>query len=81
MTYKINFQTGTGNKSGFRKIESAKKYAEKHCCYTQQNILVENNKGEAVATLFWNGVSPDKDDVVTARFGNFGFYGDWWYED
>lgn len=37
-----------------------------------------NEDGEKVAKLTWYGVTPGEDDVVTARFGDFGFYGEWW---
>jgi hypothetical protein len=77
MTYKVNFQTGARNKSGFRKIETAKCYAEEYCCYTQQNIIIENEYGKEVAYLPWYGTVPDQDDIVIAQFGNFGFYGEW----
>lgn len=30
-----------------------------------------------MAVLKWYGVEPGEDDVVAARFGNSGFYGEW----
>ena len=32
---------------------------------------------ENIAYLPWYGVQPEEDDIVTATFGNFGFYGEW----
>lgn len=40
-------------------------------------MKIQTGDGEDVAVLKWHGVQPEEDDVVTARFGDEGFYGEW----
>ena len=75
--YIVNFGTGRGNEE-FDTIEEAKEYVEQNLCYTQVSIdIVDRQKGEIVAVMLWWNVEPSKDDVVTAKFGDKGFYGGW----
>lgn len=45
--------------------------------YTQTDVKIQTEDGEDVAVLKWYGVKPEEDDVVTAQFGDYGFYGEW----
>lgn len=78
MRYYINYGTGAGNEYVDGTLEDAKKVAEDGLAYTQTDVRIQTEDGEDVAVLNWYGVKPEGDDVVTARFGDFGFYGEWW---
>lgn len=58
-------------------IDDAKKAAEDGLAYTQTDVKIQTEDGGDVAVLNWYGISPEEDDVVTARFGDYGFYGEW----
>ena len=58
-------------------LEDAKKIAEDGLAYTQTDVKIQTESGEDVAVLNWYGVQPEEDDVVTAQFGDYGFYGEW----
>ena len=73
--YLVDFGTGAGNEYA-ETLEDAKRIAEANLAYTQQNVNIYEDD-EVVATLPWWGVQPEQDDVVTAQFGSFGFYGQW----
>lgn len=77
MKYYINYGTGAGNEYVEGTLEDAKKVAEDGLSYTQTDVKVQTEDGEDVAILKWYGVQPEKDDVVTAQFGDYGFYGEW----
>lgn len=77
MKYFINYGTGAGNEEVDGTIEDAKRVAEDGLSYTQTDVKIQTEDGEDVAVLNWYGVQPEEDDVVTARFGDFGFYGEW----
>ena len=75
--YIVDFGTGRGNEE-FDTLEEAKEYAEENLCYTQASIdIVDRQSGEIVAAMLWWNVEPSEDDVVTAKFGDKGFYGEW----
>lgn len=78
MTYLVNFGTGAGNETVNGTIENAKRVAEDGLAYTQTDVKIQTQDGEDVAVLPWYGVAPEDDDVVTARFGDYGFYGEWY---
>ncbi len=78
MKYYINYGTGAGNELVEGTLDEAKKVAEDGLAYTQTDIRIQTEHGEDVAVLNWYGVTPNEDDVVTAKFGDFGFYGEWW---
>jgi hypothetical protein len=59
-------------------LRKQKKAAEDGISYTQCNVTIEDENGNEVADLPWYGIEPSEDDVVTAQFGNFGFYGEWY---
>lgn len=77
MKYYVNYGTGAGNEEINGTLEEAMKVAEEGLSYTQQTVCIQNECGEDVARLPWYGVRPEEDDVVTAQFGDFGFYGEW----
>lgn len=77
MKYYVNYGTGAGDEVVDGTIDEAKKVAEDGIAYTQTDIKIQTEEGEDVAVLPWYGVAPEEDDVVTARFGDFGFYGEW----
>lgn len=78
MRYYINYGTGAGNEYVEGPLEDAKKTAEEGLSYTQEDVKIQTEDGEVVAVLKWYGVKPEEDDIVTAQFGEYGFYGDWW---
>jgi len=73
--YVVNFGTGAGNEE-LESLESAKTFAVDNCSYTGESIKIEQG-GEEVATLPFYGVAAADDDVVSADFGDNGFYGEW----
>lgn len=77
MRYYVNFGTGAGDEWVDGALEDAKKVAEDGLAYTQTDVKIQTEDGEDVAVLNWYGVKPEEDDVVTARFGDYGFYGEW----
>lgn len=77
MGYYINYGTGAGNEFVDGTLEDAKKVAEEGLAYTQEDVKVQTEDGEDAAVLKWYGVQPEEDDVVIARFGDYGFYGEW----
>lgn|GEM_PF-864274 len=71
----IDFNTGAGN-GWADTLEEAMELAEEGLAYTQQPVTVYDGERE-VARLPWYGVEPEEGEVVTAHFGNYGFYGEW----
>lgn len=74
--YYVNYNTGAGNFEVEGTLEEAIEEANVNLAYTQENVSIEQD-GEQIAFLPWWGVTPEEDDIVTERFGNFGFYGEW----
>lgn len=77
MRYYVNFGTGTGDEYVEGTLEDAKKVAEGGLAYTQTDVKIQTEDGEDVSVLNWHGVRPEEDDIVTAQFGDYGFYGEW----
>lgn len=77
MRYYINYGTGAGNEYIDGTLDEAKKAAEDGLAYTQADVKIQTEDGEDVAVLNWYGVKAEDDDVVTAQFGDYGFYGEW----
>lgn len=77
MKYYIDYGTGAGNEYVEGTLDEAKKVAEDGLSYTQTDVKVQTEDGEDVAILKWYGVQPSEDDVVTAQFGDYGFYSEW----
>ncbi len=77
MKYYINYGTGAGNEEVEGTIQNAMKVAEDGLAYTQMPVVIFDESGQEVAILPWWGVQPGEDDIVTAAFGEFGFYGTW----
>lgn len=77
MKYYINYGTGVGNEWIDGSLEDAKRVAEEGLAYTQTDIKIQTEDGEDVSILNWYGVLPCEDDVITAQFGDYGFYGEW----
>lgn len=78
--YLIDYRTGAGNKEIEGTLEEAMKIAEEGLAYTQESVYIMEDVGlqwEEVARLPWWGVAAEEDDIVTADFGDFGFYGEW----
>lgn len=78
MRYYINYGTGAGNEYVDGTLEDAKRVAEDGLAYTQTDVKIQTEDGEDVSVLNWHEMQPEEDDVVTARFGDHGFYGEWW---
>lgn len=77
MKYYIDYGTGAGNEYVEGTLDEAKKVAEVGLSYTQTDVKVQTEDGEDVAILKWYGVQPSEDDIVTAQFGDYGFYSEW----
>lgn len=78
MAYYVIYGTGAGNEEVEGTLEDAMRAAEEGLSYTQKSVKIEDEDGEEVAVLPWYGTAPEEDDVVTCRFGDFGFYGEWY---
>lgn len=77
-TYHIDYGTGAGNFDFTGTLEDAITEANRGLCYTQLPVSIFiKDVIENIAYLPWYGVQPEEDDIVTATFGNFGFYGEW----
>lgn len=68
---------GKGNEEIEGTLEDAMRVAEEGLAYTQEPVRIQSEDGEDQAVLPWWGVVPTEDDIVTARFGDYGFYGEW----
>lgn len=77
MKYFINYGTGAGNEYVEGTLDEAKKVAEDGLSYTQTDVKVQTEDGDDVAILKWYGVQPGEDDIITAQFGDYGFYSEW----
>jgi len=77
MKYLIDYGTGAGNVRTEGTLEDTMQKAEEGLCYTQTSVTIYDDDNNEVARLPWWGVEPVADDVVTARFGSSGFYGEW----
>lgn len=73
--YFVNFGTGEGNEWADT-LEEAMELAERGLSYTQESVCIYDGE-EVITKLPWYGVEPSEDDVVTAKFGTSGFYGEW----
>ena len=79
MKYTINFNTGAGDKVVDDNIYAAMDQADSGATYTQQPITIEDESGNEVARREWYGVSDGwEDENNPIRFGDFGFYADWY---
>lgn len=76
-TYYIDYGTGAGNFEFIGTLEEAMEEAAERLCYTQLPVTISVNDEYEIACLPWYDVEPSEDDVVTASFGDFGFYGEW----
>lgn len=74
--YLIDFGTGAGNLFA-NTIDKAMQLAKEGLAYTALSVHITDTQGKTVATLPWYGLEPAEDDIVTAKFGTFGFYGGW----
>lgn len=78
MKYYINYNTGAGNETVEGTLEDAMQKAVEGLEYTQEDVnIYAADSGKPVATLRWYGCTPTQDDVITCRFGDIGFYGEW----
>lgn len=77
-TYYIDYGTGAGNFEFTGTLEEAMEEANKGLCYTQVPVSISIKDGcNDIAYLPWYGIEASEDDVITASFGKFGFYGEW----
>lgn len=76
--YFVRFNTGAGD---FRaeSLEEAMEEADRFACYTQQDIVIEDERGNEVARRAWVGVGYEDDGYTEDPiiFGSFGYYDDW----
>lgn len=77
MKYYVKFGTGAGDLEIEGTLEEAKKITEERLTYTQKLVKIENEDGEEVSFLPWCSEAPDEDEIVTAQFGDWGFYSEW----
>lgn len=81
MKYIINYNTGAGNEMVEGSLDDAMRIATENLSYTQEDVKIyaadTTIDDEPVAILRWYGCAPSDDDVVTCKFGDFGFYGEW----
>lgn len=77
LKYYVKFGTGAGDYSSINYLESLMQEINKYLAYTQKSVSIYDSKDNEIAYLPWYDVAPEEDDVVTARFGDFGFYGEW----
>lgn len=83
--YEINYHTGAGNQMGIKTLAEAEAIADKGAAYTQSNITIEQStdSGErkVVGIRVWYGTTEGIEDASDPiEFGDYGFYGDWyWY--
>ena len=76
--YFVNFGTGAGNYTSNLSLDELIEEVNEQLSYTQESVkIVEVETDEVAATLTWYGTSPEEDDIVTAQYGDFGFYGEW----
>lgn len=78
MDFVIDYNTGVKHTIKAYDLDEAKEQAQEQLSYTQESVNIYQN-GELVATLPWYGVTPEEDAVVTEQFGDYGFYGEWYY--
>lgn len=79
--YTINYKNGI-IETVEGTLEQVKKVADENASYTQNDIAIENEKGEQVAIRKWWGVAydPEEDEATEDEFinyGDFGYYGAW----
>lgn len=76
--YLIDFQNGFYEEVEANSLEHAMKITYDKLAYTRNSVHVKNQEdGEDLAILPWYGVAASEEDVVTADYGKFGFYGEW----
>jgi hypothetical protein len=79
--YRVYFNTGAGNATGFESVEDAKRYADVVASYTQEKICIyDEDTDELVSVRQWVGLPLDNDLGLTEDpicFGNFSYYDDW----
>lgn len=79
-TYKIDYNTGAGNRSISGTLEQAMALADEYAAYTQRDITIKDEAGHMVARRSWWGEVFDPDiteDIDPIEFGDFGHYSDW----
>lgn len=78
MKYIICYNTGAGDEEIEGTLEEAKAYADKHACYTQQDIDIYDESDKHICLRGWSGCLSDLEDQEDPiQFGDFGYYGDW----
>lgn len=76
MKFIINYQTGvTEEIEG--DLQAAKEAAVAGFSYTEENVSIQTEEGETVATSRWYGVEPEEDDSVLVQYADYGFYQTW----
>ncbi len=73
----VDYGTGECNELVDGSVDDAKRIAVEGVMFTQKDVTILDEGRNEVARLPWYGVIPSEDDIVIARFGSLGFYGDW----
>lgn len=80
--YYINYHTGAGDDTADT-LDEAMKLADEGAAYTKCGITIEDENGNEVAGRNWYGVPYSEDDDEPSDdpicFGDFGYYGDWYF--
>jgi len=77
MKYYIDYGTGAESEQTDGTIEAAMETATDGLRFTQKDVIIYDEDKSEVARLPWWEIVPGEDDCVTARYGDFGFYGEW----
>jgi len=75
--YHINYNTGIGNFTMKASLEEITKEVAIYLGFTQQGVTVTDNNNNIVAVLPWISIPATDEDIITADYGDFGFYGAW----
>jgi hypothetical protein len=75
--YTVRFGTGVGDYTSGKPLDELMQRVARDATYTQQDVRIEDERGNCVARLPWYGTKAEDTDTVTADFGDFGFYGEW----
>jgi len=75
--YFVNYNTGAGNFIMTSDLEEVIKETIEGIGYTQKDVTIMGEYYNVVALLPWINRSATEDDIITADYGEFGFYGKW----
>jgi hypothetical protein len=75
--YFVNYNTGAGNFKMMAELDEVIKEAVNNIAYTQQDICITDDNDNIIAVLPWINRPSSDEDIITADYGNFGFYAGW----